>query len=55
MPGFKVESLLAARLFLAPQLAGGRIYFVSDLSGRLSLYAMQCSGSQGRVAPDFRK
>jgi pimeloyl-ACP methyl ester carboxylesterase len=35
-----IESLLAARLFLAPQLADGYIYFVSNLSGRLSLYRM---------------
>ena len=40
MSRFKVESLLSARLFLQPQLAAGRIYFISDLSGRLSLYAM---------------
>jgi pimeloyl-ACP methyl ester carboxylesterase len=37
----RIESLLSARLFLAPQLADGRLYFVSDLSGRLSLYAME--------------
>lgn len=36
----RIESLLSARLFMAPQLAAGRVYFVSDLSGRLSLYAM---------------
>ncbi len=36
----QIESLLAARLFLAPQLVDGRLYFVSDLSGRLSLYVM---------------
>ena len=35
-----IESLLAARLFVAPQLADGYIYFVSNLSGRLSLYRM---------------
>jgi pimeloyl-ACP methyl ester carboxylesterase len=45
MSRFKVESLLSARLFLQPQLAGGRIYFISDLSGRLSLYAMDQAGS----------
>jgi len=45
MPGFKVESLLAARLFLQPQLAADRVYFISDLSGRLSLYAMDRAGS----------
>jgi len=42
---FKIESLLAARLFLSPQLVGDRIYFISDLSGRMSLYAMDKGGS----------
>jgi pimeloyl-ACP methyl ester carboxylesterase len=41
----RVESLLSARLFLVPQLAGGRIYFISNLSGRLTLYAMDEGGS----------
>lgn len=36
----RIESLLSARLFLAPQLVGEHLYFVSDLSGRLSLYRM---------------
>jgi len=36
----RIESLLSARLFISPQLAGDRIYFISDLSGRLSLYVM---------------
>ena len=39
-PQVRVESLLCARLFLRPQLVGDRLYFVSDLGGRLSLYAM---------------
>ncbi len=54
MSHFKVESLLAARLFLAPQLADGRVYFISDLSGRLSLYAMDHSGSvpEPLLSPD---
>ncbi len=42
---FRIESLLSARLFLSPQLVGNRIYFISDLSGRLSLYAMDKGGS----------
>ncbi|MCX7708189.1 MAG: S9 family peptidase, partial [Anaerolineae bacterium] len=42
---FKVESLLSARLFLSPQLAGDRIYFLSNMSGKLSLYAMDRAGS----------
>jgi dipeptidyl aminopeptidase/acylaminoacyl peptidase len=40
----RIESLLSARLFVEPQLADGRITFVSNLSGQLSLYAMDASG-----------
>jgi hypothetical protein len=42
---YGVESLLAARLFLSPQLVGNRLFFISDLSGRLNLYAMDHGGS----------
>ncbi|MCS6936098.1 MAG: prolyl oligopeptidase family serine peptidase [Candidatus Bipolaricaulota bacterium] len=42
---FRIESLLSARLFFSPQIVGDRIYFISDLSGRLSLYAMNKGGS----------
>ena len=42
---FRIESLLSARLFLAPQLAGQRIFFISNLSGHMSLYAMEYGGS----------
>ena len=35
-----IESLLSARLFLVPQTAGKRAWFVSNLSGKMSLYAM---------------
>lgn len=42
---FRIESFLSARLFLVPQLVGERIYFVSNLSGHLSLYAMYYGGS----------
>lgn len=42
---FRIESLLSARLFLSPQLFERRIYFISNLSGRLSLYAMDYGGS----------
>ncbi len=45
MPVPPIESLLAARLFLSPQLVGDRLYFLSNLSGRLSLYAMSYGGS----------
>ena len=41
----QIESLLSARLFLSPQAVGDRIYFVSNLSGHLSLYAMDAGGS----------
>ena len=42
---FKIESFLAARLFISPKLVGGRIYFISNMSGKLSLYAMNYGGS----------
>lgn len=42
---FRIESFLSARLFLVPQLVGERLYFVSNLSGHLSLYAMYYGGS----------
>jgi dipeptidyl aminopeptidase/acylaminoacyl peptidase len=41
----RIEALLAARLFVEPQLAGERVYFVSNLSGHLSLYSMEVGGS----------
>ena len=40
----RIESLLSARLFIQPQLADDRIYVVSNLSGHLSLYALDASG-----------
>ena len=41
----RIESLLSARLFVFPQLVNERIYFMSNLSGHLSLYAMYYGGS----------
>ncbi len=41
----RIESFLSARLHLAPQVVGDRIFFISNLSGRLSLYAMYYGGS----------
>lgn len=41
----RIESLLSARLFLVPQLVDGRIYFVSNMNGRNSLYVMDHGGS----------
>ena len=40
----RIESLLSARLFLEPRLADGRLYFISSLSGHLSLFAMDAGG-----------
>lgn len=41
----QIESFLSARAFLAPQLVFDRIYFISNLSGHMSLYAMNFGGS----------
>ena len=40
----RIGALLSARLFLEPQLADDRLYFISNLSGHLSLYAMDAAG-----------
>ena len=42
---FKIESLMSARRVMSPQLVGDRLFFLSDLSGRMSLYAMDRGGS----------
>jgi len=41
----RIESFLSARLFLSPQLVDNRIYFLSNLSGHLSLFVMDYGGS----------
>lgn len=41
----RIESFLAARLFMSPQRVGDRLFFISNLSGKLSLYAMDVGGS----------
>jgi len=41
----RIESLLSARLFISPQLVRSRIVFESNLSGHISLYAMDHGGS----------
>ena len=41
----RIESFLSARSFLSPQLLDDRIYFISNLSGHLSLYSMDYCGS----------
>jgi pimeloyl-ACP methyl ester carboxylesterase len=40
----RIEALLSARLFLEPQFVDGRLYFISSLSGLMSLYAMDADG-----------
>ncbi len=45
MSHHRIESLLSARQFVHPQVVGDRLYFISDLSGRLSLYVMDVRGS----------
>jgi dipeptidyl aminopeptidase/acylaminoacyl peptidase len=42
---YRIDSLLSARMFVSPQLVGDRIYFISNMSGHLSLYAMDYNGS----------
>jgi hypothetical protein len=41
----RIESLLSSRLFMAPQLLDDTIYFISNMSGRFSLYQMKKGGS----------
>jgi pimeloyl-ACP methyl ester carboxylesterase len=41
----RIESLLSARLFVVPQLVNDRLYFLSNLTGHNSLYAMYYGGS----------
>ena len=42
---YRIESLLSARLFLVPQVAGDYVYFISNLSGRNNLFRMKVGGS----------
>jgi hypothetical protein len=42
---YRVESLLSARLFVVPQYATEKVYFLSNLSGHLSLYSIAFGGS----------
>ncbi|NJN44092.1 MAG: alpha/beta fold hydrolase, partial [Anaerolineae bacterium] len=46
---YRIESLLSARLFLSPQLANDHIYFISNLSGHMSLYRMDYGGAEQEV------
>ena len=51
----RIESLLAARQFLSPQLWRDRLYFISNLSGRFSLYSMPYGGGvpEPLIPPDI--
>jgi pimeloyl-ACP methyl ester carboxylesterase len=40
----RIEALLSARQFLEPQLSEGRLYFLANLGGALSLFAMDEEG-----------
>lgn len=42
---YRIESLLSARLHMAPQIVDQRIFFISNLSGKMSLYVMNFGGS----------
>ncbi|HET9588247.1 MAG TPA: prolyl oligopeptidase family serine peptidase [Anaerolineales bacterium] len=42
---YRIESFLSTRLFVSPQLVGRQLYFISNISGRLSLYSMKYGGS----------
>jgi len=42
---YRVESLMSARLFVVPQHVGKKVYFLSNMSGHLSLYSMAIGGS----------
>ncbi len=55
MTQYRIESLLSARQFVQPQVVGDWIYFISDLSGRLSLYRMRVGGSvpEPLISPDI--
>jgi pimeloyl-ACP methyl ester carboxylesterase len=43
-PAYPIESLLSARNLQAPVLVGDYVYFLSDFSGRISLYRMSKDG-----------
>src|SRR6266487_3975232 len=42
---YRVESMMSARLFVVPQYADQQVFFLSNLSGHLSLYSMWFGGS----------
>jgi pimeloyl-ACP methyl ester carboxylesterase len=42
---YRVESLMSARVFAVPQHAGKKIFFLSNISGHISLYSIWFGGS----------
>lgn len=42
---YRIESFLSARSFSRPQEIGDRMFFIANISGHLSLYAMDYGGS----------
>lgn len=52
---YKIESFLSARMFLQPQTVEKWIYFLSNLSGHISLYRMKKGGSvpQPLIPPEI--
>ncbi|MFN3335112.1 MAG: S9 family peptidase, partial [Caldilinea sp.] len=54
MAVYPLQSLLSARQFVSPQRVGDRLYFISDMSGRLSLYSTRVGGSvpEPLIPPD---
>ncbi len=51
----RIEALLSARLFLRPKLVSGKLYFLSNISGKNNLYVMEHGGSipQPLLPPDI--
>jgi pimeloyl-ACP methyl ester carboxylesterase len=45
---YRVEPLLSAHMYARPQVSGRELYFLSNLSGLISLYSMPTSGGQSR-------
>lgn len=54
MAAYPLQSLLSARKFVSTQRVGDKLYFISDMSGRLSLYSMRVGGSvpEPLIPPD---
>lgn len=42
----RIESMLGARLHLSPQVAGDSLYFVANITGRMSLFSQNLGGGE---------